>query len=48
MDIEFYSWFRIIGYRKDGTAHIEHVTIAPLEPVEQDFEVEVSDEQIHI
>ncbi|MCD8318789.1 MAG: hypothetical protein LUC45_08155 [Paraprevotella sp.] len=48
VDKEFYSEFTIVAYNKNGGTRSETVEIAPLEPAEESFDVQVFRDEIKI
>lgn len=48
VDKELYSQFSIIAYNKNGNTRSETLIIEPLEPVDYDFNVQISDNTINI
>lgn len=48
VDKEFYSKFTIIAYNKNGSVRSETLEIAPLEPTESNFEVQMFRDEIQI
>ncbi len=48
VDKEFYSDFTVVSYNKNGGTRSETFTVEPLEPAEQNYNVQVLDNEIRI